>query len=181
MKTAFTGKPYANPYIAGIVLGVVLFAAYYLTGTGLGASGAVARLTVSAQAVVAPRHVDRNAYLADMAGGDSNAMDNWIVMVTAGALLGGFLSALFNRRLKVETQKGPGISKRQRWMFALIGGGLMGFGARLARGCTSGQALSGGAVLSVGSWAFMFAVFASGYALAWFVRRLWLQPAAEGE
>jgi hypothetical protein len=181
MKTALTNKPYANPYIAGIVLGVVLFAAYFLTGTGLGASGAIARLTVSAEAVVAPRHVDRNAYLADMAGGDSNAMDHWIVMVTAGALLGGFLSALFNRRLKVETQKGPGISTRTRWIFAFLGGGLMGFGARMARGCTSGQALSGGAVLAVGSWAFMFAMFASGYALAWFVRRLWLQPVAQGE
>ena len=49
----------------------------------------------------------------------------------------------------------------------------MGYGARMARGCTSGQALSGGAVLSVGSWAFMFAVFGGGYALAYFVRRLW--------
>ncbi len=181
MKTALTNRPYANPYIAGIVLGVILFSAYYLTGTGLGASGSIARLTVSAEAVVAPRHVDRNAYLADMAGGDSNAMDHWIVMVSVGALLGGFLSALFNKRLKVETQKGPGISTRTRWIFAFLGGGLMGFGARFARGCTSGQALSGGAVLSVGSWAFMFALFASGYALAWFVRRLWLQPAALGE
>ena len=58
-------------------------------------------------------------------------------------------------------------------MFALIGGALVGFGARLARGCTSGQALSGGAMLSLGSWAFMFSVFIGGYALAWFVRGLW--------
>jgi uncharacterized membrane protein YedE/YeeE len=100
-------------------------------------------------------------------------MDNWIVFVTAGAFLGGFLSALVNRRLKVETQKGPRISNRTRWAYALLGGGLMGFGARMARGCTSGQALSGGAVLSVGSWAFMFAVFAGGYALAWSFRKLW--------
>ena len=56
---------------------------------------------------------------------------------------------------------------------AFIGGGFMGYGARMARGCTSGQALSGGAVLSVGSWAFMFAVFAGAYALAYFVRKLW--------
>ena len=178
MTSSSTKKPYTNPYVAGVVLGIVLFAAYFLTGTGLGASGAIARLTVSAEDVIAPRHVDRNAHLADMAGGDSNAMDHWIVMVTAGALLGGFLSAFANRRLKLETQKGPGISTRTRWLFAFLGGGLMGFGARVARGCTSGQALSGGAVLSVGSWAFMFAIFASGYALAWFVRRLWL---ANGE
>ena len=49
----------------------------------------------------------------------------------------------------------------------------MGVGAKLARGCTSGQALSGGAVLGVGSWAFMLTVFAGGYAAAWFLRRQW--------
>ena len=57
---------------------------------------------------------------------------------------------------------------------AFVGGVLMGYGARLARGCTSGQALSGGAVLSAGSWMFMLAVFAGGYLVAFFLRRLWL-------
>ena len=46
--------------------------------------------------------------------------------------------------------------------------------ARMARGCTSGQALSGGATLAAGSWAVMLAIFASAYLLAYFVRRLWL-------
>jgi hypothetical protein len=50
----------------------------------------------------------------------------------------------------------------------------MGLGAALARGCTSGLALSGGALLSLGSWVFMLALFAGGYAAAWFVRREWI-------
>ena len=58
-------------------------------------------------------------------------------------------------------------------VFAFIGGSLMGFGAKLARGCTSGQGLTGGALLSVGGWAFMMAVFAGAYAFAYFVRRQW--------
>jgi uncharacterized membrane protein YedE/YeeE len=49
----------------------------------------------------------------------------------------------------------------------------MGFGTRLARGCTSGLALSGGALLSVGAWVFMLAIFAAGYAVAPLVRRQW--------
>jgi hypothetical protein len=49
----------------------------------------------------------------------------------------------------------------------------MGIAAKMARGCTSGQALSGGALLSAGSWAFMLSVFAGGYAAVWFVRRAW--------
>ena len=78
-----------------------------------------------------------------------------------------------NRRVKLETRKGPRISVKARWGFALLGGVIMGYGARMARGCTSGQALSGGATLSVGSWAFALAIFASAYAVSWFFRRLW--------
>ena len=59
-------------------------------------------------------------------------------------------------------------------MFAFLGGGIMGIGAKLARGCTSGQALTGGALLNVGSWAFMLAVFAGAYAMAYFIRRQWI-------
>ena len=166
-------KPYVNPYLGGALLGVVLFLAFFLTGNGLGASGGLNRLVVFIEDLIVPGHVDRTPFLLSMAGGDRNPLDNWVVPVVIGTLLGGFTSGWLNGRLKVETGKGPRITVRQRWLMAFIGGGFMGYGARLARGCTSGQALSGGAVLSVGSWAFMFAVFAGGYALAYFVRKLW--------
>jgi uncharacterized membrane protein YedE/YeeE len=167
-------REYVNSYLAGGLLGVVLFLAFFITGNGLGASGGLNRFVVYVQDLVAPEHVDRVSYLLKMAGGDKNALDDWIVVLTAGTLLGGFFSGWLHGRLKVETNKGPNISNRSRWLWAFVGGSLMGYGARLARGCTSGQALSGGAVLSVGSWAFMFAVFGGGYALAYFVRKLWL-------
>jgi hypothetical protein len=167
-------RPYINPYLAGLLLGLVLFSAFFLTGNGLGASGGLNRILVFLEDLVAPEHVDRTAYLLEMAGGDKNPLDSWVVFVTIGAVIGGFVSGWYHGRLKLETQHGPRITPRARWVFAFAGGTLMGFGARFARGCTSGQALSGGAVLSVGSWAFMMAVFAGGYALAYFVRRLWI-------
>jgi hypothetical protein len=173
MNDSAEKKAFMNPYLAGSLLGVVLFLAYFLTGTGLGASGGMARLVAAGQDLLAPRHVDRVGHLVEMAGGERNPLDHWIVLVTLGTLLGGFVSALMNKRLGLETQKGPRISVPTRWGVAVLGGILMGYGARMARGCTSGQALSGGAVLSVGSWAFMLAVFAAGYALAHTVRRLW--------
>ena len=49
----------------------------------------------------------------------------------------------------------------------------MGAGAVLARGCTSGLALTGGALLSAGSWLFIAAAFAGAYALAPLLRRSW--------
>jgi hypothetical protein len=77
-------------------------------------------------------------------------------------------------RFKVTVEKGPRISTRGRLLYALAGGTLMGWAASLARGCTSGQALSGGATLAVGSWVFMMMLFAGGYAFAYVVRRQWL-------
>jgi len=173
MSQISRAKPYMNPYLAGTILGVVLFLAFLITGSGLGASGGLNRLLVSVQNTVNPEHIDQVAYLLKMAGGNSNPLDSWIVFLTVGTIFGGFISGLINRRVKIETNKGPQISNVTRWIMAFIGGALMGYGARLARGCTSGQGLSGGAALSVGSWAFMFAVFAGAYAFAYFFRKFW--------
>jgi uncharacterized protein len=166
-------RPYLNPYLAGTLLGVVLFLSFFITGGGLGASAAISRVQTAILDIFVPSHVDRVGYFAEMAGGDRNALLHYSVFMLVGTLLGGLLSGLVNGRFRVELRKGPHISAAARLASALVGGLVMGYGARLARGCTSGQALSGGAVLSVGSFAFMFAIFASAYALAWFVRRLW--------
>jgi uncharacterized membrane protein YedE/YeeE len=166
-------KGYINPYLGGALLGLVLFAAYFFTGSGLGASAAVSRIQTALVDLFASGHVDRIGYFAKLAGGDKNPLDSPTVLLLAGVFIGGLLSGAYNRRLKLEIRKGPGISNRTRLILAFAGGSIMGFGARLARGCTSGQALSGGAVLSVGSWAFMFSVFIGGYLLAWFMRKAW--------
>ena len=166
-------RPYVNPYVAWTLLGVVLFVSFYVTGGGLGASAALSRVQTGVLDLFAPGHVDRVAYFAEMAGGKRNPWLHYAIYMLAGTALGAFVSGLVNRRVKLETRKGPRVSVHARWAFALLGGVIMGYGARLARGCTSGQALSGGAVLSVGSWAFALSVFASAYAVAWFFRRLW--------
>jgi uncharacterized membrane protein YedE/YeeE len=173
LKSQIAPKPYVNPYVGGVLLGIVLFLAFFLTGNGLGASGGMNRVVVFFEDIITPGHIDQTPYLLKMAGGSTNPLDNWIVMLTLGTMAGGFVSGLIHRRIRPTTGKGPNISVPTRWAMAFAGGTLMGFGARFARGCTSGQALSGGAVLSVGSWAFMFAVFGGGYALAYFFRKFW--------
>lgn len=167
-------RNYINPYLAGALLGVVLFLAFLITGNGLGASGALSRIAVCLPDLLAPDHVNRTPYLLEMAGGNLNPLDHWLVWMLLGAVIGGASSGWFSGRLFVETVKGPQVSSKQRWILAFVGGVIMGYGARFARGCTSGQALSGGAVLSAGSWAFMFAVFAGAYALAYLLRNTWL-------
>lgn len=167
-------RAYLHPYLAGAILGVVLFLAFLLTGNGLGSSGATSRIDAALVDMVAPAHVDNNRYLLKMAGGDKNPLDDWIVPVFFGALLGGFVSGARNGRLRLTTTKGPNISNGLRWTMAFLGGVIFLYGARMARGCTSGQALSGGATLAAGSWVIMFAIFGGAYAMAYFVRRLWL-------
>ena len=90
-----------------------------------------------------------------------------------GVLIGGFVSGLFSGRVAAEIIKGPNATTKRRLLLAFIGGIISAIGARLARGCTSGQALTGGATLALGSWLFMIATFAGGYALAYFLRREW--------
>lgn len=166
--------PYWNPYIAGIALGAVLFTAFLVAGSGLGASGGIARFVVQGLKVISPTLVDRNPYFVTMGGGTADPLNNRIVWMVFGVLAGGFVSGLFSGRLKAEICRGPRVPPTLRLVAAFAGGTLMGWGAAMARGCTSGQALSGGAVLSLGSWVFMMTIFAAGYLLAYPMRRLWL-------
>lgn len=167
-------KPYVHPYFGGMVLGIVLFLAIFFTGNGLGSSGATTRIVTAVEDAIVPAHVDVTPYLLKMAGGDKNPLDDWIIPVFFGALLGGFSSGMISGRAKFETTKGPNVSNRTRWLMSFLGGVLFLYGARMARGCTSGQALTGGATLSAGSWLIMFAIFGGAYGVAYFVRKLWL-------
>jgi uncharacterized membrane protein YedE/YeeE len=166
-------RGYIDPYLGGVLLGIVLFLAFYITGNGLGASAAINRTQVAILKAFDAAHVDRIGYMSEMGGGQRNPLNHPSIYMLLGTILGGFLSGLFNRRLKFETRRGPRISLPVRLGAAFLGGTIMAYGARLARGCTSGQALSGGAVLSVGSFALMFSIFISAYALAYSLRRLW--------
>lgn len=165
---------YMNPYLAGIGLGLVLLGAFVISGRGLGASGALMRTVVKAEQTVATTHVEQNAYLAQYGGEGRDPWADWLVFETLGVLFGGLVSGAMAGRIFKETNHGPRISVRTRWLFALLGGSLFGFGARLARGCTSGVALTGGATLAAGSWVTMLSIFAGAYALAWFFRKLWI-------
>lgn len=167
-----TPRPYANPYLAGVALGLVVLACFILTGQGVGASGAFANVATGIVAGVAPNVAAANGYFASYLA-DGLPWTAWMVIEVLGLIAGGAVSALLAGRFKAEVIAGPALSRRGRLLFAFAGGAIMGLGAVLARGCTSGQALSGGALLSVGSWTFMAAVFVAGYAIAPLTRRLW--------
>jgi uncharacterized protein len=166
-------KRYWNPYAAGVLLGLTLLAAFLVSGGGLGATALPKRLLALGADAAAPEWTAGNPMLGSYVEGGINPLRNWLVIEVVGVMLGGFIGALSAGRFRAMVEKGPRISSRGRLIFALAGGAIMGFAAALARGCTSGQALSGGALLATGSWVFMLMVFGGGYAAAWFVRRQW--------
>jgi hypothetical protein len=171
---ARAAAPYANPYVAGVGLGLVLLASYVVMGRGLGASGAFSSVVSWLVSLVAPHHAQANEYFRGyLDEGLGHPLKTWLVFEVLGVLVGGFVSGALARRIVRTVEKGPRISTAGRMGYAFLGGALMGIGAKLARGCTSGQALSGGATLNAGSWAFMMMVFAGAYALAWAMRRQW--------
>ena len=171
---AVAGRAYMNPYLAGIGLGLVLLASFVVMGRGLGASGAFSAAVAWALNAFAPGYVAQNEYLSPYIGdGSTHPLKAWLVFEVMGVFAGALLSGLLAGRVKRVIEKGPRVSNGTRLLLAFVGGMLMAIGADLARGCTSGQALTGGALLNAGSWAFMMCVFGGAYAVAWLFRREW--------
>jgi len=164
-------KSYGNPYLAGLLLGAVLLASFLLLGAGLGASSGIARTGAFLSGLIAPAHTFSSEYFGAWG---KNPLHYYLVFMLLGVFFGGLFSAILSRRLqKPVVEKGNAVSSKTRLTFAMIGGILAGFASRLAGGCTSGQALTGGALLLTGSLVFLICVFAGGYAAAYFVRRQW--------
>ena len=166
-------SPYWNPYAVGFLLGLVLLATYVMAGRGLGATAAFSAVASWLAGTVSPAHVQDNVVHARF-WNEGAPLLNWTLFLLAGALIGAFVSGWQGRRLAWTVERGPNVSDHTRLLLAFAGGFIAAFGARIAKGCTSGQALTGGSLLNVGSLVFMLSVFASAYALAWFVRKEWL-------
>jgi uncharacterized membrane protein YedE/YeeE len=166
--------PFWNPYVAGMGLGLTLLLSFVVLGAGLGASGAITRLAATAAHGLAPEATTANSYLGGYFA-DGSPLRHYLVFMALGVLIGGGISALVAGRTAAAVERGPRASVQLRLGYALAGGALVGFASRMGGGCTSGQALTGGALLLAGSWAFMLAIFAGAFAAARLVRREW-QP-----
>lgn len=163
-----------SPYLAGVGLGVTLLFSYLILGTGLGASGGLARVSAWVEHKFAPERVVSSEYFgAWFQEGSEPVLRYYLVFMGMGVFIGGFLSALGNGRIHSMVERGSIIGPESRLFLAFLGGILVGFASRLARGCTSGQALSGSAMLFTGSFVFLGCMFLGAYLFAPFVRREW--------
>ena len=173
--TKYEEPRYINPYLGGVLLGLLVLLTVYITGRGLGASGAIKSTVVTTAEVITPDQVKENAYTKQFVSDDQSPMYTWLVFESIGIFLGGLLSGvIYGRAKKFRVEHSPKITSKKRLIYASIGGALFGFGSQFGRGCTSGAALSGTATFALGGVIVMFAIFGSGYAFAYFFRKLWI-------
>lgn len=167
-------KHYMNPYLAGTLLGLVLLFAMAISGRGLGASGGLKYCVVSAVGAIDRQHAEKSPFYSKYFENGGKPLKNWLTFEILGIVAGGFISGAVSGRLRFKIEKSSKISNTRRLVFAFLGGLFFVYGAQLARGCTSGAALSGMAVLSVAGFVTMIAIFGSAYIFAWFFRKNWL-------
>jgi uncharacterized membrane protein YedE/YeeE len=168
-----TIRPYWPPLIAGIALGLALLLTFLLTGHGLGASGFFTRLTAWLGGEISRPAMEANSYLGPFLKAAAHPLANWVSWEIVGVMLGALLAALTSGRFRLKLDGAPNLGGPGRIAFAIGGGVLTGFGARLARGCTSGIGLSGGAPLAVAAFVFLIGFFIAGIVISYFVRRAW--------
>jgi len=148
-------RPYADATRTGVVLGLLLFLSFAVAGRGLGVSGAFAAAAGDVVGSVTPQATAADPALADRLPAGVPLLGDWIVLEVLGVFVGGAISAWLAGRWR-RNEPPPSTTRLLR---AGAGGALMGLGARLAYGCTSGLALSGGALLATGAWVFIPVAF----------------------
>lgn len=167
-------RGYLNPYLGGILLGLLLLFTFYITGRGLGASGAIKSTVVAVVHEVAPQHAENSEYLGKYIAENESPLNAWLVFEILGMVAGGFLAGAIGGRLKFKVERGPKMKKNARLVAALSGGILFGIGAQFGKGCTSGAALTGSAAQGTSGFIVMVFIFGTAYLVAYFLRKFWI-------
>ena len=163
---------FRSPLAAGIGLGIALMGMFIFTGHGLGANGFFKRLTIWISDLSLSEWTHANTYFSNLAN-RGNLFDKWISWEIIGIAIGAIIGSVLASRFKFKVEKGLNISIPLRLLLAVIGGILTGFGASLARGCTSALGLSGGATLAVGAFVLLMGFFIAGLVVSRLTRKVW--------
>jgi len=161
-----------SPYVVGAGIGVLSWLTFLLSNKPIGCSTAFARSSGMLERVLRGSRVAEKEYYRRFP-----LTIDWEWMLVAGIFIGAFLSAWLSGDLRLEWTPGRwvsafGVTPLARWFVALVGGFLMGFGARWAGGCTSGHGISGTLQMAVSSWIAAICFFLGGIAAATLIFRV---------
>jgi uncharacterized membrane protein YedE/YeeE len=172
-------KPYPypdpawSPYLVGFLIGVLVLTTLALAGQKIGASSAYSDTAGIIGRLIAPRHIAALPYYQK-----SKPMIGWTFTIVLGAVLGSWIAAWTGGELTGTYLQDMWVARfgpNSGWLraaVAMLGAALMGFGARMAGGCTSGHGISGTLQLAVSSWIAVICFFIGGIATAMLMYRV---------
>ena len=158
----FLARRFWSPYWAGILIGLLQIPIFLLLHASIGSSGSFNSIACSMLSFF-----NQGEY-SSISSQCFPAMKSWWQLgFVVGILMGAYISATLahtrkHRLSPVWAQAANITSLSKRAVMAFVGGFIMLLGARIADGCTSGNGLSGIALLSVGSIIVIAAMFVGG-------------------
>jgi uncharacterized membrane protein YedE/YeeE len=155
-----------SPYGVGIGIGLLSWVTFLLSDKPIGCSTAFSRTSGMIERLFRGARAEAKAYYKKFA-----PSVDWEWMLVLGVFIGAFLSAKLSGQFQGQWVPAKwmttfGNTPFARWIVALIGGTIMGMGARWAGGCTSGHGISGTLQLAVSSWLAVICFFIGGIATA---------------
>jgi hypothetical protein len=161
-----------SPYAVGIGIGILSWLSFLLSDKPIGCSTAFSRTSGMVERLFRGSRVAEKPYYKKF-----TPTIDWEWMLVIGILVGAFISAQLSGEFRATwipqmwaSSFGSGIG--MRWIVALIGGVLIGLGARWAGGCTSGHGISGTLQLAVSSWLAVMGFFVGGIVTAMAIFRV---------
>jgi uncharacterized protein len=158
-----------SPYVVGIGIGVLSWFTFLISNKALGCSTTFARAAGMIEKAFRGEGVTRRRYYQKV-----KPVIDWQWMLVVGIVVGAFISAQISGTFELQWiperwYAAFGAAAWLRLVVALIGGVLIGFGARWAGGCTSGHGISGTLQLAISSWISAICFFIGGIAMAYLI------------
>ena len=155
-----------SPYAVGFGIGLLSCISFLLSDKPIGCSTAFSRTSGMIERLFRGKGVDEKAYYRKF----TPSID-WDWTLVVGVFIGALISASLTGQAHVtwvplKWAQTFGDGPLLRWVVALIGGVIMGMGARWAGGCTSGHGISGTLQLAVSSWLAALCFFVGGIVTA---------------
>ena len=156
-----------SPYGVGAGIGVLVLISFILSNRPIGCSTAYVRASGLGEKLLKGERVERNEYYKKFI-----PKIDWEVVLLTGVVIGALISSRLSGSFSFEAvpelwKAGFGPSFLLRAVVAILGGILLGFGARMAGGCTSGHGISGTLQLAASSWLALSCFFIGGFGAAY--------------
>ncbi|MBN2346987.1 MAG: YeeE/YedE family protein [Candidatus Aminicenantes bacterium] len=158
-----------SPYAVGVGIGILSWFTFLISKRPIACSTTFAKLGGMIETLLRGDRAGQRPYYQKL-----RLVVDWQMMLVLGIVIGSLLSALLSgdfhwQWVPAAWEGAWGARPLLRVVAALLGGVIIGFGARWADGCTSGHGISGTLQLAVSSWISAVCFFIGGILAAYVI------------